>query len=105
MPFRRLPILLALLFLATGIPTTAEFYTDWLWYQEVGYQQVFVRSLSARATIGLIIGGIVLLFLGSTCVWRCAAFAAASSQSRPPTVRASSASIPGASDPSCSLAP
>ena len=63
MPFRRIPILLALVFLATLIPATAEFYTDWLWYQEVGYQQVFVRSLSARATIGMITGGIVLLFL------------------------------------------
>ena len=63
MPFRRIPILLALVFLATSIPATAEFYTDWLWYQEVGYQQVFVRTLSARGTIGLVTGGIVLLFL------------------------------------------
>ena len=63
MPFRRIPILLALVLLATSIPATAEFYTDWLWYQEVGYQQVFVRSLSARGTIGLVTSGIVMLFL------------------------------------------
>jgi uncharacterized membrane protein (UPF0182 family) len=63
MPLRRIPILLILVFLATGIPATAEFYTDWLWYQEVGYLQVFVRTLSARGTIGILTGGFVLLFL------------------------------------------
>jgi uncharacterized membrane protein (UPF0182 family) len=63
MPFRRIPLLLLLVFLVTSIPATAEFYTDWLWFQEVGYLPVFVRQLSARGTIGIVTGAIVLLFL------------------------------------------
>ncbi|HSC27475.1 MAG TPA: UPF0182 family protein, partial [Vicinamibacterales bacterium] len=63
MAFRRLPILVLLLLLVTGLPAFAEFYTDWLWFREVGYEQVFVRSLSARATIGLLTGAAVLAVL------------------------------------------
>ena len=35
--------------IATALPATAVFYTDWLWFQEVGYEQVFIRSLTARS--------------------------------------------------------
>jgi uncharacterized membrane protein (UPF0182 family) len=56
MPRSRFSLLLILLLLATGVPGLADFYTDWLWYQEVGYEQVFLRSLSARATVGLLTG-------------------------------------------------
>ena len=58
MPFRfsGMPLLLLLVLLGTAVPAIAEFYTDWLWYQEVGYQRVFVRSLSARAATGLLTG-------------------------------------------------
>jgi uncharacterized membrane protein (UPF0182 family) len=62
-PFRRLPILLLIVVVLTGIPAFAEFYTDWLWYNEVGYEQVFLRSLSARATTGLLTSLVVFLFL------------------------------------------
>ena len=38
------------------IPWLASFFTDWLWFSEVGFQTVFVRSLLWR--IGLfVIGG------------------------------------------------
>ena len=60
MPRSRLPLLVVLVRLATAIPGMAEFYTDWLWYQEVGYERVFLRSLSARASIGLITGVVAL---------------------------------------------
>ena len=33
-----------------GLPAFAQFYTDWLWFREVGYEQVFIRSLTARST-------------------------------------------------------
>ncbi|HXW06780.1 MAG TPA: UPF0182 family protein [Vicinamibacterales bacterium] len=56
MPRTRLPLLLLLLLLVTAIPSMAEFYVDWLWYREVGYEQVFLRTLSARASIGLLTG-------------------------------------------------
>jgi hypothetical protein len=49
--------------LLTSIPSLAEFYTDWLWFQEVGYEQVFLKSLSARATTGIVVGGLVFAFL------------------------------------------
>ena len=57
-------LLLLFLLLGTAIPALAEFYTDWLWYREVGYEQVFLRTLSARATTGLVTGIVVFAILG-----------------------------------------
>ena len=50
----RIPLVLIVLLVVTVLPASAVFYTDWLWFQEVGYEQVFLRSLTARsfATIG-----------------------------------------------------
>ena len=38
----RFSLVFLLLLLATGIPALAEFYTDWLWFREVGFEQVLV---------------------------------------------------------------
>jgi uncharacterized membrane protein (UPF0182 family) len=57
------PLLLLILLLGTAIPALAEFYTDWLWYREVGYEQVFLRTLSARALTGTLTGLAALAFL------------------------------------------
>ena len=46
-----LPPCSVIVLIVTGIPAAAEFYTDWLWFQEVGYEQVFLRSLTVRATV------------------------------------------------------
>jgi uncharacterized membrane protein (UPF0182 family) len=43
---------LALIFFAG--PALVGFYTDWLWFGEVGYQQVFLTMLRAQATLFLI---------------------------------------------------
>ena len=43
---------LALIFFAG--PALVGFYTDWLWFGEVGYQQVFLTMLSAQATLFVI---------------------------------------------------
>jgi uncharacterized membrane protein (UPF0182 family) len=62
----RLPrtvLILVGIFLLTSIPSFAEFYTDWLWYREVGYEQIFLKSLSARAAIGTGVGVVVFTFL------------------------------------------
>jgi uncharacterized protein len=59
----RLFLLLLGIFLLTGIPSFAEFYTDWLWFRELGYEQVFLKSLSARATTGIAVGIIVFAIL------------------------------------------
>jgi hypothetical protein len=40
----------------TSIPSLVRLYTDWLWFAEVGYTQVFVRMWTARAVIGTLIG-------------------------------------------------
>ena len=59
----KLALFFAALLLFTGVPSFAEFYTDWLWYQELGYEQVFLKSLSAQATTGLLVGGAVFVIL------------------------------------------
>jgi hypothetical protein len=64
--FRRLstlPLLLLLFFLLTAIPSFAEFYTDWLWFQEVGYGDVFTRILTARALTGVLTGLAALVII------------------------------------------
>ncbi len=34
------------------LPSALELYVDWLWFEEVGYTQVFLRSLYARLLVG-----------------------------------------------------
>src|SRR5687767_15894143 len=49
-PMRLLVLaVLALLFFAG--PSLVRFYTDWLWFGEVGYQQVFLTMLRAQGTL------------------------------------------------------
>ena len=59
----RFALLLAALLVFTGIPSFAEFYTDWLWFQELGYEQVLLKSLSAQATTGIAVGAVVFVIL------------------------------------------
>ncbi len=59
----RFTFLVAALLLFTAIPSFAEFYTDWLWFRELGYEQVFLKSLSAQATTGIAVGASVLAVL------------------------------------------
>ena len=40
-------------------------YTDWLWFQEVGYSQVFLTMLSLRGWLFLIVSIGFLIFLYS----------------------------------------
>ncbi|HYE75173.1 MAG TPA: UPF0182 family protein, partial [Blastocatellia bacterium] len=46
------------IFLLIVWPAFAGFYTDWLWFQEVGYQTIFTTSLKAKILLGL--SGLVL---------------------------------------------
>jgi uncharacterized protein len=48
----RTPLVVLALFLLMGIPSIAEFYTDWLWFGEVGYRQVFWKSITTRSLMG-----------------------------------------------------
>ena len=63
MTVRRLPILVVLVLLITGIPAVAEFYTDWLWFRELGYEQVFLRSLTAQTVVTVGAGVVVFALL------------------------------------------
>ncbi|MBA3297126.1 MAG: UPF0182 family protein, partial [Acidobacteria bacterium] len=68
MNIRRIPVFLALILLATGIPAFAEFYTDWLWFNEVGYEQVYLRSLTARGTVMVVVATLVFALLAVNLV-------------------------------------
>jgi uncharacterized membrane protein (UPF0182 family) len=61
---RRFPGLLvlgvALLFV---VPSSVRYYTDWLWFKEVGYAGVFLRSLNAQLTVFVATFVAVFLFL------------------------------------------
>src|SRR3990170_5949824 len=46
----------AALVLFWALPKLLIFYTDWLWYGEVGYRQVFWKTLFAKAIPGAILG-------------------------------------------------
>lgn len=50
----------ALLFV---VPSAVGYYTDWLWFREVGYTSVFVRSLNAQGTVFVVTFALVYLFL------------------------------------------
>jgi uncharacterized membrane protein (UPF0182 family) len=61
----RVGIVAALILLFLLLPSFATLYTDWLWFGEVGYEQIFVRILSTRlmlaaATFVLIFGALFL---------------------------------------------
>ncbi len=53
---RRTLLGLVLLFgvLIFAIPSAASFYTDWLWYRELGYEKVFLRTINAEGTVFLV---------------------------------------------------
>ncbi|OGG16038.1 hypothetical protein A3D78_01385 [Candidatus Gottesmanbacteria bacterium RIFCSPHIGHO2_02_FULL_39_14] len=40
-----------------------SFITDWWWFQEVGYTEIFIMSLSAKVVLGLAVSIITLIFL------------------------------------------
>lgn len=52
MKLRALPsvFLLAILLLLV-LPSAIGYYTDWLWFTEVGYQSVFLRTLNAQGLV------------------------------------------------------
>jgi hypothetical protein len=45
-------LLAAFILLLVLLPSFATLYTDWLWFVEVGYEQIFVRILSTRILLG-----------------------------------------------------
>ncbi|HXG57008.1 MAG TPA: UPF0182 family protein, partial [Vicinamibacterales bacterium] len=68
MSLRKIPIFLALFFLATAVPAFAEFYTDWLWFKEVGYEQVYLRSLTAHGIVTAVVSVLAFALLAVNLV-------------------------------------
>jgi uncharacterized membrane protein (UPF0182 family) len=47
-------VILAAVTLLFLLPSAAGFYTDWLWFKEVGYAEIFTRRLSVSFAIGTV---------------------------------------------------
>ena len=52
-------VLLLIVFFGQAI----SLYTDWLWFQEVGYTQIFTTTLTFKLTLGLVFGGLFFLLI------------------------------------------
>lgn len=65
MPKNRLllPVLIVAALLFFLLPSLARIYTDWLWFGEVGYEQVFLKSLGTRFGLGAVVFSIALAVL------------------------------------------
>ena len=62
----QLMVLLVVLLAAGLWPSLAGYYTDWLWFGETGYTQVFATSLLTRAGLGATIAvATFLVFFGN----------------------------------------
>ena len=59
----QLAIILTVLVVGLAWPTFADYYTDWLWFGETGYQQVFATSLAVRLGLGAIVAAVAFLLL------------------------------------------
>ena len=55
--------LFVLLLLFFGGPSLVRFYTDWLWFSEVGYQSVFTTMLRIQGTLFTIVFVIAFVWL------------------------------------------
>jgi len=63
---RRRIVLLVVATLAVALllfPASSRYLTDWWWFQEIGYQTVFSRELTARTLLFLLGGGLTTLVL------------------------------------------
>src|SRR4030065_1620480 len=59
----RLRLWLLFLFIVLFIlaPTLARWYTDWLWFGELGYRRVFWVPLLSRIGVTVVVGGVLFL--------------------------------------------
>ncbi len=61
---RGLPgLILVAAVLLFAVPSATIYYTDWLWFQELGYQGVFLRTLNAQALVFTTTFTIAFVFL------------------------------------------
>ncbi len=60
---RRILILGAVILAVILLPAAVNFYTDWLWFGETGFQQVFLGTLTAQSQLGATAMGIAFVVL------------------------------------------
>jgi len=58
-PAYRLTIIILAAAILLVVPAAVTFYTDWLWFAEVGYQPVLMRQILAQLALGLGVGVVV----------------------------------------------
>jgi uncharacterized membrane protein (UPF0182 family) len=46
-----------------GLPSTAVFYTDWLWFKEVHFEQVFLQTINAEFAVFAVTSAVSCAFL------------------------------------------
>src|SRR5207248_1206791 len=51
------------------LPALAGFATDWLWYDEIRFESVFLTSLVARALLFIVTGLVAFAFLYGNIRW------------------------------------
>jgi uncharacterized membrane protein (UPF0182 family) len=56
-------VLVVLVALLLFFRQALELYSDWLWFQEVGYSQIFTKILSFKTILGLASGGLLALLI------------------------------------------
>ncbi|MGH7834185.1 MAG: UPF0182 family protein [Candidatus Binatia bacterium] len=56
-------LFLSVLFVMFFFGETIFLYTDWLWFQEVGFPQVFTTVLTAKLILAVVFGGLFTLML------------------------------------------
>jgi uncharacterized membrane protein (UPF0182 family) len=61
--FRAVWIIVALFLLFTGIPGAVGYYTDWLWFREVGFQSVFGTELLAKTGLFAVAALVAYFFI------------------------------------------
>ena len=59
----RLFLIIAFVLVFFVLPSSTTLFTDWLWFGEVGYRQVFLTSMWARFAIGGVVFVIALVWL------------------------------------------
>ena len=59
----KLSLALLVLVLFVMLPSMAELYTEWIWFGEVDYQGLFMKSLIARGLVGIVSFLVAFAFL------------------------------------------
>lgn len=54
---------LAVLFIIVFFGEPISLWTDWLWFQEVGYAQAFTTSLTFKLILAVLFGGLLPLLV------------------------------------------